>query len=271
MNKLKTFLATALLLPGLACQTVSANLVLSAPPLGKAAVERKVYEPVAAYLSSILGETVEYHHPDNFGLYQAEMQLGKYDIVFDGPHFSEWRAVKMNHQILAAVPGRLAFVVVVKDADKEYKSLSDLRGRSLCGLAPPNLATQTVFQQFKIAEPNLLLAPSFEVAFKQMLAGKCTAVILAKNMYGRLASNAPVKSRVIFTSREFPSLTITASRKISEAKLTELRAKLVSPEAKEAIPGFMNQYTAGKGLMPANPEDYLGMEQLLKDSWGFGI
>lgn len=271
MNRLKTFLAAVVLLSGITCQSVSANLVLSAPPLGKAAAERKVYEPMAAYLSSILGETVEYHHASNFGLYQAEMQLGKYDIVFDGPHFSEWRVVKLKHEILATAPGQLAFVVVVKDSDREYQSLPDLKGRSLCGLAPPNLATQTVFQQFKVAEPHLLLAPSFQAAFKQMLAGKCTAVILAKNMYARLSRNAPIKSRVIYTSREFPSLTITASSKIGEAKMAELRKKLVSPEAKAAMPGFMKQYTAGKGLMPASPEDYLGMEQLLKDSWGFGI
>ena len=271
MNRLETLLAASLLLSAITCQSVSANLVLSAPPLGKAAAERKVYEPVAAYLSGILGETVEYHHPSNFGLYQAEMQLGKYDIVFDGPHFSEWRVVKMNHEILVKAPGQIAFVVVVKDSDKEYQALSDLKGRSMCGLAPPNLATQTIFQQFKIAEPHLLLSPSFQAAFKQMLAGKCTSVILAKNMYSRLASNALVKSRVIFTSREFPSLTLTASKKIGEAKLAELRKKLVSPEANTAMPGFMKQYTAGRGLMPANPEDYLGMEQLLKDSWGFGI
>ena len=51
MNRLKTLLAAALLLlSGITCQSVSANLVLSAPPLGKAAAERKVYEPMAAWL-----------------------------------------------------------------------------------------------------------------------------------------------------------------------------------------------------------------------------
>ena len=271
MNRFKTLLAAVLLLSGITSQSVSANLVLSAPPLGKPAAERKVYEPMAAYLSQVLGETVEYRHANNFGLYQAEMQLGKYDIVFDGPHFSEWRVVKLKHEILAKAPGQLSFVVVVKDSDKDYQSLPDLRGRRLCGLAPPNLATQTIFQQFKIAEPHLLLAPSFQAAFKQMLAGKCTAVILAKRMYARLSRNASVKSRIIYTSREFPSLTMTASSRISEAKMAELKKKLLSPEAKAAMPGFVKQYTGGKGLMPANPEDYLGMEQLLKDSWGFGI
>lgn len=64
---------------------------------------------------------------------------------------------------------------------------------------------------------------------------------------------------------------MTASSRISEAKMAELKKKLLSPEAKAAMPGFVKQYTGGKGLMPANPEDYLGMEQLLKDSWGFGI
>ena len=271
MNRVKTVLATLLLLSSAICLPASANLVLSAPPLGKPGAQEKIYQPVAAYLSKVLGETVEYRHPHNFGLYQAEMQLGKYDIVFDGPHFAEWRVVKLHHEILAKAPGQLVFVVVVKDKDRKYQGLKDLRGRSLCGLAPPNLATQTVFQHFRIAQPNLLLSPSFPVAFKQMLAGKCTAVILAKRMYDRLAKTAPVKSRVIFTSKEFPSLTLTVSGKISEKKKGMLKKGLLSPEAKTAMPGFMKQYTAGKGFVPASPEEYRGTEQLLKDSWGFGI
>jgi len=271
MNRVKIVLATLLLLSGTACLPASANLVLSAPPLGKPEVQEKMYRPLAAYLGKALGETVEYRHPDNFGLYQAEMQLGKYDIVFDGPHFAEWRVVKLHHEILVKTPGQLVFVVVVKDKDKEYQSLQDLRGRSLCGLAPPNLATQTIFQHYRIAQPNLLLAPSFPVAFKQMLAGKCTAVILAKRTYEELSKTATIKSRVIFTSKGFPGLTITASSKISEKKKDTLRMKLLSPEAKAALPGFMRQYTAGKGFVPANQEEYLGTEQLLKDSWGFGI
>lgn len=271
MNKFKSFLAVSLLLSSVVCLPASANLVLSAPPLGKPETQEKIYQPLAAYLSQVLGEPVEYRHPHNFGLYQAEMQLGKYDIVFDGPHFAEWRVVKLHHEILARAPGQLMFVVVVKDKDREYQNLQDLRGRSLCGLAPPNLATQVVFQHFQIAQPNLLLSPSFPAAFKQMLAGKCTAVILAKRMYERLARTESVKSRVIFTSKAFPSLTMTASKNIDEKKKALLRTKLLSPEAKAAMPGFMRQYTAGKGFMPAIPGEYAGTEQLLKDSWGFGI
>ena len=190
MNRVVSILAAMLLCSAISVPA-SANLVLSAPPIGKASVQRKVYEPVAAYLSRLLGETVEYQHPDNFGLYQAEMQLGRYDIVFDGPHFSEWREVKLHHEILVKAPGKLQFVVVVRNADKNYRTLADLKGRSLCGLAPPNLATQTVFQKFKIAQPHLILSPSFPAAFKQMLSGNCTAVILAKRMYNRLQQDAP--------------------------------------------------------------------------------
>jgi ABC-type phosphate/phosphonate transport system substrate-binding protein len=271
MNRVKSFLAISLLLSSVVCLPASANLVLSAPPLGKPEAQEKLYQPVAAYLSKVLGEPVVYRHPHNFGLYQAEMQLGKYDIVFDGPHFAEWRVVKLHHQILARAPGRLVFVVVVKDKDRRYQNLQDLRGRRLCGLAPPNLATQTVFQHFQIAQPNLLLSPSFPAAFKQMLSGRCAAVILAKRMYERLARTEPIKSRVIFTSKAYPSLTLTASKNVDEKKKAMLRKKLLSPEVKAAMPGFIKQYTAGKGFMPANPKEYSGTEQLLKDSWGFGI
>lgn len=272
MKNLKRFWAAALLLSGVFSVPANADLVMSAPPRAKAEAEKQVYEPVAEYLGKILGERVEYRHPADWGIYQAEMQSGTYDIVFDGPHFTQWRVARQNHEILVKTPGDLVFVVVVKDADSKYRKLTDLRGHTICGLAPPNLATQTVLNTFGVGrEPNLVLSPSFPAALSEMLSGKCAGAIMPEPMYKNLHAKEPNKSRVIYTSKGYPNQTITAGKKISAAKKKLLRERLVAPEAMKAMPAFMKQYTGGKGLEPANPQDYIGMEIYLKDSWGFGI
>lgn len=79
--------------------------LFSAPPRGSETKEREVYEPIASYLSQVTGKNIVYKHPDNWLNYQNLMQQGKYDLVFDGPHFIGWRMEKPGHQPLVKLPG----------------------------------------------------------------------------------------------------------------------------------------------------------------------
>ena len=85
--------AATISLPGVAAN----EYIFSAPPRGSAEKETKVYKPIAAYLSKMLGKKIVYQHPGNWLSYQQNMQLGRYDLVFDGPHFVSWRILKTNH------------------------------------------------------------------------------------------------------------------------------------------------------------------------------
>lgn len=122
--------------------------IFTAPPRGSEENEAKVYKPVADYLTSATGKKIIYQHPDNWLSYQGHMHKGAYDIVFDGPHFVSCRMARLQHEPLAKLPGNLGFVVAVKKDNDQLKSLKDLGGRTVCDLAPPNLATLTMYSQF---------------------------------------------------------------------------------------------------------------------------
>ena len=66
-------------------------LVLSAPPRETAEDGKSIYQPVAEYLSTVIGRRVVYQHPGTWGLYRTTMLRGGYDLVFDGPHFNSYR------------------------------------------------------------------------------------------------------------------------------------------------------------------------------------
>ena len=82
----------------------SPELVFSAPPRETPTIGNKRYQPIASYLSKVLGRKVVYKHPGTWGAYRTEMLQGDYDIVFDGPHFNSYRAEKMKYNILAKIP-----------------------------------------------------------------------------------------------------------------------------------------------------------------------
>jgi len=128
---------------------VNQELVFSAPPRESATVGSKRYQPVADYLSKVLGRKVVYKHPGTWGAYRTEMLQGDYDIVFDGPHFNSYRAEKMRHNILAKIPVAHQFVIIVHKSNIKTHSVPELAGQTFCTHAPPNLGTLSLLNHFQ--------------------------------------------------------------------------------------------------------------------------
>jgi len=273
LNHLAWTVATLALL---AAGGVSANptpeLIFSAPPRGNLESENRVYKPVAEYLSKKLGRKVVYRHIDNWLSYQSEMRKGRLDIVFDGPHFLSWRMAMIGHEPVAKLPGKLAFVAVVKIDDKDISSVDDLAGHPVCGLAPPNLATLTFLDQFDkpARQPRIVNIKSFPLGYKSLLAGKCRGAILRDNVFKKLDGQAK-KTRLIYQSKGIANQAFSAGPRLTAAEKSKIAQALVSPEAKIAIKTFLERYTRGKDLVAANNEEFRAHAHLLKDTWGFEL
>jgi hypothetical protein len=63
--------------------------------------------------------------------------------VFDGAASIGWRMAKLGHEPVARLAGKLAFLVAARKDNDKINSVKDLTDRTVCGLAPPNLATLT--------------------------------------------------------------------------------------------------------------------------------
>ncbi len=261
------------LLAGTTASGANTNeLVLSAPPRGKVESENKTYQPVAEYLSKATGRKIVYRHIDNWLSYQSEMQKGKIDIVFDGPHFVSWRMAALQHQPVAKLPGKLAFVAVVKTGDQDMNEAKDLAGHAVCAFAPPNLATLTFLAEFEnpARQPRIVNVESFGQAYKMMLAGKCRAAVLRDVLFKKLDGEAK-KARIIFQSGGIANQAFSAGPRLSAEEKTKAAQALIAPEAKVAIKAFLDSENQGKALLPATPEEYRAHARLLKDVWGFTL
>lgn len=253
----------------LGLQAASADLVLSAPPRETPEAGQKIYGPLADYLSQATGEKVVYRYPDNWGVYQALMSKGEYDLVFDGPHFVSWRIAHQRHVPLAALDGRLEFVVIARAGDAHVHALADLVGKPVCGHAPPNLATLTLFDQFAnpARQPRLIETQGFDKAYHGLISGKCAATVLPLESYRKLETDSG-RTRVLLQSRAYPNQALTAGPRVSEPVRARIVQALLSEQGRASADRIAASL-GGRGFVAVEASDYQDLGGLLRSFWGF--
>jgi ABC-type phosphate/phosphonate transport system substrate-binding protein len=276
MTRLKAAVAAtlALLLLPLAPDAFAAPqaLIFSAPPRGSEAKETAVYKPIADYLSRAIGRRVEYRYPDNWLNYQKQMQDNRYDIIFDGPHFIGWRMAKIGHQPLVKLPGLLKFVVFTRKDNKIVHALDDLAGRTVCGLAPPNLATLSMYDQFPnpVRQPLVIGVKSFPKDYAKVIGGSCVGGVMRDKMFFKLQKAHGNQAHVVWTSRGLTNQGFSASDRIPVATRKKIVDALLAPEAELPLKLFFDRFSKkNRKLIPARTQDYAGLGSYLRDVYGF--
>jgi len=246
------------------------TLVLSAPPRDSAESGHRIFDPIADYLSQVVGRRVVYRHPTTWGGYQADMQAGAYDIVFDGPHFVSWRIKKLGHNALVKVPGDFTYTAVVRKDDNKVTQLNQLAGRKICAHAPPNLGTLIMYDQFEnpARQPVVIVQEGYKQIYNALLKGECEAGMLPLYELSKFEKENP-QTRVIFRTGAMPQQAFSAGPRVTPAEQAKIAEALLSPAATIPLTDFRRVYGAGHGLVAASDKDYVGLAQYLRDSWGF--
>lgn len=262
-----------LLLWFIAFPAFSADLILSAPPRENAQKGEELYGPIATKLSSLLGQNVVYEQPKTWAEYANKMRSGKYDIVFDGPHFVAWRQKNLNHEPVASLPGSLQFFIVTKKDNKNINNKRDLIGKKICGMPSPHLATDLVYDLFK----NPVLQPQiYEVrggqrkslqAFKD---GKCDATIFRTTLYKRLSPEEKAKLKIVAKTRKLPNQTISISQRLHK-NANQIADFLVSKEGANTADSLLTRYSKKKKtFIKASPQKFVGAADILEGVvWGW--
>jgi len=248
-----------------------ADLVFTAPPRESLAKAEELYRPVADYLTKVTGQKVVFRNSNNWLTYQDGMRKDMYDIVFDGPAFIGWRIAKLHHSVLLKMPGNLVFAVAVKKEQNKINDISGLMGRTLCGFAPPNLATLAVLYEFDnpSRQPMVLDSPSFKTTYQDTVKGRCVGGILQPKLLEAMDSEAKAL-KVVYTSKPFPNQGITVSPRVTAEMRSKIIQAFASPEGKTVTQKLRDEFK-GQDFVPARDEEYIDHAKLLKDVWSFGL
>lgn len=250
-----------------------ADLLLSSPPRESAEEGNKIYGPIAQMLSQEIGIRVVYEHPVNWIDYANSMKKGKYDIVFDGPHFAAWRVKHLDHVALVKLPGALSFNVVAHANDTKTNSLRDLRTGAICSLAAPNLGAMAVMAQFDnpVYQPETIESLEPNAVLKSFNENKCQAAVVQDKFLKKLSDDERRKFKIIYTTKPYPDQTVTVSPRINAQQRDAIVAALTVAGGVPAAKSLLSIYTKqATHFEVASANDYGGLENLLEGViWGW--
>ena len=250
--------------------TTDSEIVFSAPPRESPSVGARRYQPIANYLSQVIGRKVVYKHPRTWGAYRTEMLKGDYDIVFDGPHFNSYRAERMKHNILAKIPIEHQFVIIVNKNNTRAKNVSEMAGRTFCTHAPPNLGTLSLLNHFQnpSRQPAIINTKGWKNIYRGVASGRCEGGILP--MANLLKYDRDGKYvRALHVNQSIPNQAFSAGPRLSKQEQQRIASALVSDSASNATSELRSAYRVGNHFAPAKNSEYLGVSEFLKNEWGY--
>jgi ABC-type phosphate/phosphonate transport system substrate-binding protein len=246
----------------------AAPLIFSAPPHESSAEATRIYQPIAAYFSRVLGRAVEYKHPGNWLSYQKEMSRGDYDLVFDGPHLTSWRIAHLQHNALAKIVDDHSFAVVVRKDEGLVTNLKQLAGKKICAMNVPNLDTLALLAEFEpFRQPLIIEGSSWQNILEGVSSGRCTAGTIPSAVLRKLDPGT-ISVRIVHQSPQMPNGVFSAGTRLTGEEQLKLAHAIVAPEAKSAMTALLSANGAEKGMGLAYKEEYKGQDGALKDVWG---
>ena len=249
---------------------VSAELVFTAPPRESKQAGEEQYGSLAEFFSQQLGQPVKYEHPGNWLTYQSNMRAGKYDIVFDGPHFASWRQVHLEHDMLVKLPGYLQFYLLARAVDNKINTPDDLIGKKICGISPPNLSTLSMLAIYKnpVRQPIIKgIKGGMGKVHKAFVSGKCEAMVLRTTFYHKkLKPEQREKLKIIYTTERMPQQVISAGNRISRTEKQKLQNYLLKGQkGQQALTPTLKRFGGkAKSFIRARNEEYQGYNMLLE-------
>lgn len=236
--------------------------IFSAPPRGTVAQQRALYQPIVRYLAKVTGHPIRFKAPGNWLTYSQDMTEGKYDLVFDGPHFTSWRDRYLGDVPLVRLPEPFVFEVVVRKSEKLTR-ISQLAGRPVCANSPPNLGTLSLLSQFSYItrQPYLVVVHGWPASYKGLMAGRCQATVVPVGNL-RILEKGTHPVRVLYRSPVYPNQAISAGPRIPADIQVRIREALLSSSGRDITRALRHAYGA-RQFVAADRAEYAGLSHLL--------
>lgn len=245
-----------------------APLVFATPPTQSVEMTLKNYQPLVDYISGVIGREIIIKPAANFFEYSKNMRKGDYDIVFDGPHFINWRIKKLGHSVVAKQPGELHFSIIVKK-DSNIKKLRDLWAKRVCAPPAPHLGTLTLIDLYKnpIREPVIAAVSGFKEGLKCLRSGKGVAALVRDKYWLKKADQSGLRVLHV-TTRKMPARGLSVNSRINKRAQKKIMRALTSKEgAKYAEQAFRS--IGGGKFVKASTSEFSQLDDLIQIVYGF--
>jgi hypothetical protein len=213
-----------------------------------------VYAPLGRFIARAAGHPVKVWRPGrNWFVYANAIVTGRFALAFDGAIFTAWRDQARHYHPLVRLQGPMRFWVVTTGASRDIRRMADLDGRPVCANPLPNMATMILLAQTSpVAVPYIEPMGGIRKDFKGLLGGECQAAIFPSRFVRHLPPAARAGLRVLYKTRAYPNLALSAGPQLTAIQRARIRAALLSPQG-EAI---ARQVFHGARFVPASRAEY---------------
>ncbi len=248
------------------------EIVFSTAPTHSKEETVKLYTPLMRYLSEVTGKKFVLKPAANFVEYSVRMRLGKYDMLFDGPHLTGWRMANLEHTPIVRFPGTIRIVVAAKKNSKLI-SMDDLEGgyARVCAFASPNMLTMAFLSHYPnpVRQPSLIRTQGFQHLMSCLKSDRGQAAVLRDKLWGKISDDDKAEMKLIGQpERGYPERTFSVSSNIGEPLRKQIAEAMLSEEGQQVSQALLARFKK-KNFIPARPEEYKGLDQLLRPVWGF--
>jgi len=259
-----------ILLFTLVSQTVLAAYVFTAPPRESTSRGKKVYKPIAEFLTRVTGEHFVYKQQNTWDEYVTGMKKQKYDLVFDGPHFVDWRIQNIEHSAILKIPHVLQWRIIVGQDNTSITKIQDLVGMTTCAPGSPNFGTLNLFSHFKdeSKQPIHVEVKGWNNVYDGVKNGKCVAGVLPKKNH-LMYDEQNKYTRAIHTHLPYPNQAFTAGKRIPDGLREKIRKALLTDQGQKAMQNLRTRYTNGSKLVSAEDEEFDSIHALLVKARNF--
>jgi len=233
---------------------------------------KKIYGPLVEYLAKTTGKNIQLVAARNFLEYTGKMRKGKYDIIFDGPHFVSWRMENIGHKPIARLPGKLVFAAIVKDGGV-INNVKQLIGKRVCAVNSPNLATLMILDSFPnpVRQPVIISARSFKDGFQCLKSGKGQAAFLPMGFWKKFKKKGKTEGlRILYTTKKqpLPTRTFSISKRLDAGTIDAIQKALLNTQGQEGAQPLLKRFRR-KNFVDAPRSEFKGLSRLLLSVWGF--
>lgn len=260
------FFAAILFLPSLA-HTDDAPLVVLIQPLPGEERIAATYEPLARYLETLTGRRCTIQIPPTFPAYWDVLRRNNYDMAFDGPHFTDYRAQKFGFTVLAKIPDTASYSLVMRDAARVLDP-AQLVGRRIASLGLLSMGAPRLSAMFPnpVRQPVLVDVRTAGEAVDMLLDKRVEAAFLPTAVLGERLRRGDIT--VILTTEPGARLMFSTSARMPPQMRDKIRDGLLGATETDAGRAMLEALGLPR-FEAATPESFVNQRSVLKTYWGY--
>lgn len=225
---------------------------------------RETFQPLASYLARRIGRPVELITTSNFLTHWQLFKRENYELVLDGPHFTDYRVQKMGYRPVAKFPSLVSYSLITSE-DMLILEPDDLIGRRIATPPSPGLGALWLNSLFPkpLQQPEIVEVDDSESAVQKVLGGEAAAAMIPTPFATRYSVVVPVH-----TTRQVPAPGLSVSGKVDAGLARKIRQVLLSAGA-DGEGRAMLEAIGLPAFEPADEGVYKGQADALKEVWGY--